>query len=1378
MKKCLNVLLIIILLINIVIIIYTVPNQSSASTIDTPLSSSNASFIGETMGDISAHCVANAGDVNGDGYDDFLIGAPWNNDGISGGGKAYLIFGNNTGWKMDFNLSQANASFIGTSYKEYLGWKVTGGGDINNDGYDDFLIGAYRNNEVGTEAGKVYLIFGRNSGWMNNTPINSISNASFRGENATDQAGIGISCSGDVNGDGFDDILIGACTNDQAGTEAGKIYLILGKSSNWSLNTSLLNADASFLGEKASNKAGFSLSISGDVNGDGFDDILIGAPDNKEGGMMPNYPYDGAGQIYLYFGKKNGWSNNVSLINSDASFIGEYAGDHAGVSVSIARDLNNNGFDDILIGSHMNDSAGINSGKAYLIFGNSSGWKMDINLSQVNTSFIGESKGDLAGNSISGVGDTNGDGINDFLVSAIANSENGFASGQTYLFLGKKSGWINNSNLSTADASFWGEYISDGAGYIVAGGGDYNGDGFDDILIGAESNDEGGKSAGQTYLIFPDQNSRPLTISTLKLYEDSTYVTETFQVKNGHYVYIELTGADGNSTQKNVAEVIVNSTSTDVKGFKVRLYETGLNTGIFRGKIRVNWISHESHKWIGAKKGEIVNVSSYKNPTKYDTVIVLNGDPQINPIQDNQNAIEDNFYNETYNFSDPDSDPVSWQFNSNATWLNWGSSNHTLYGTPTNNDVGSYWVNINISDGDGGFDEHNFSLKVENIPPKIITSDLISAVEDSQYYNDYNSSDDNQGTISWSLITNSTWLNINQNSGILSGIPTNSEVGIFWVNVTVNDGNSGTDFTNFTLNVVNTNDRPIIITPNNLTAIEDVYYQVNYQVYEEDIGDSVTWYIDTNASWLYFGTTTGILSGTPSNDDVGWYDVNISCHDDSFIFDYTEFILTVNNTNDFPIITTNDIITVNEDEYYENDYDAVEIDNGDSISWILNTNASWLKISSETGLLNGTPENSDVGTYWVNVTVIDSHNGFDRTNFTLAVININDPPIISTLDVIEASVNKQYCVDYNATDIDSPLSQFTWLLATNATWLSFNSVSGILVGTPAQSDAGWYLVNITVDDGDGGQDWHEFILTVIPVEEPEPYNHPPAIITDYIGTATVSKKYYVDYNATDDNTSIELLVWSLDTNATWLSIDATTGILSGTPSEADVGWYWVNVSVNDGEGGWCYQEFTLVVIKDTIEPPLPPSLSSPKMMPKNGDTDTVFIFSVDYNHPDDEPPDTIQVVIDSDAFDLTYMNGYYEFSTKLSEGNHTYYFTTTLNKFIIITDELETGYIEKAEIIDPDGENGDDDGNDSNMMLYAGLVVIIIIIIILVLIFLLVLRKESKEEPIEETSQQVPSQLPLSQPLPPPQINVPPQILYPTIPTAAEPETIEEFVEE
>ncbi|MCK5560674.1 MAG: Ig-like domain-containing protein, partial [Thermoplasmata archaeon] len=351
-----------------------------------------------------------------------------------------------------------------------------------------------------------------------------------------------------------------------------------------------------------------------------------------------------------------------------------------------------------------------------------------------------------------------------------------------------------------------------------------------------------------------------------------------------------------------------------------------------------------------------------------------------------------------------------------------------------------------------------------------------------QYKNDYNSTDDNQGIITWSLFTNSSWLNINKNSGVISGIPDNEDVGIYYVNVTVDDGNGGMDFSNFSINVFNTNDRPLIITPNNLTAIEDVYYDVDYEAEDVDIGDSLTWNIESNASWLFIDINTGILTGTPDNYEVGCYNINISCKDDSEAFDFTEFILTVININDFPVITTEDIITAYEDIYYENDYDAIEIDIGDSISWSLQTNASWLEIDSETGLVQGIPDNSDVGTYWVNVTCTDNNEGFDFHYFELTVINTNDVPILMPIEDITLTYEDQYYEQiYNYIDIDS--DEVDWTFKTNATWLNWGKENHTLFGTPINNDVGSYWVRINITDNHGGFDEHYFNLNVINVND-------------------------------------------------------------------------------------------------------------------------------------------------------------------------------------------------------------------------------------------------------------------------------------------------------
>ncbi len=476
---------------------------------DTDLGDSLASFVGEDIDNLAGFSVAGAGDVNGDGYDDILIGAIYNKEGGLDAGQTYLIFGKKAEWSMDTNLSNVDASFWGEDAYDGSGYSVAGAGDVNGDGYDDILIGAIWNDEGGSDAGQTYLILGKTTGWSMDTDL-STADASFRGEDSNDQSGRAVSGAGDVNGDGFDDLLIGAPYDENGGTDAGQTYLILGKASGWSMDTNLSNADASFWGEDEGDEAGTSVSSAGDVNGDGYDDILIGAPKNEDRGFN-------SGKTYLIFGKASGWSMDTNLSEADASFRGEDSGDYSGVSVAGAQDVNKDGYADILIGAPGNDEVGLGAGQSYLIFGKASGWSLVSDLSEADASFRGEDEGDESGWSIAGAGDVNGDGYDDILIGALFNSDGGLETGQNYLIRGKSSGWSMDADLSNADASYRGENIGDKSGWSVAGAGDVNGDGYDDLLIGARWNEDGGSNAGQTYLvlssidpIFPPENDPPV----------------------------------------------------------------------------------------------------------------------------------------------------------------------------------------------------------------------------------------------------------------------------------------------------------------------------------------------------------------------------------------------------------------------------------------------------------------------------------------------------------------------------------------------------------------------------------------------------------------------------------------------------------------------------------------------------------------------------------------------------------------------------------------------------------------------------------------------------------------------------------------------------
>jgi len=391
------------------------------------------------------------------------------------------------------DLGDSNASFLGEVAGD-LCREVAGAGDVNGDGFDDFLIGAMSSDENGDLAGQTYLVLGKKYGWSLDYDL-SKADASFLGKYPGDLSGASLAGAGDVNGDGFDDILIGARYSDTGGFGSGQAYLIFGKASRWWMDTALSKSDASFTGEDVSDAAGWAVAGAGDVNGDGYDDILISAMHDEEGGTD-------AGQTYLILGKASGWSMDVDLSNADASFIGEEEDDDSGCSVTGAGDVNGDGYDDLLIAAYHNDEGGIDAGQTYLIFGKSSGWSMDTDLSFADASFIGEDDYDLTGGSVAGVGDVDGDGYDDILIGAPNDDEGGFRAGQSYLILGKASGWSMDTDLSDADASFWGEDTEDRAGFSVAGAGNVNGDEYDDILIGALGDEAGGgTNSGQTYII-------------------------------------------------------------------------------------------------------------------------------------------------------------------------------------------------------------------------------------------------------------------------------------------------------------------------------------------------------------------------------------------------------------------------------------------------------------------------------------------------------------------------------------------------------------------------------------------------------------------------------------------------------------------------------------------------------------------------------------------------------------------------------------------------------------------------------------------------------------------------------------------------------------
>ena len=385
------------------------------------------------------YAVAGAGDVNGDTFDDVLVGA-YRVEGSTG--QAYLYAGSATGLTTD-----AAVTFEGESGNGDFGRAVAGAGDVNGDGYDDVIIGAQRYPLTGAY-GRAYVYLGAAS-WPSTTASTTLT-----GTASGDYFGCDVAGAGDVDGDGYDDVLVGAYAYSRY---LGGAFLYMGSA------TGLTATPAVVLSGSASSRFGESLDGAGDVNGDGYHDVVIGA----------YYDGYGYGRIALYLGAASGLSTTP-----DMAVSGTTASMRLGSTVAGAGDVDGDGYDDVLVGS---DGG---AGAAYVYTGSATGVS-----STPRTTLTGLLSHDYA-SAVAAAGDVNGDGYADVLVSAAYGTVR--IAGEVYLYEGGPAG-----TPTTATATLTGEVSGDYFGAAIDGAGDVDGDGYDDVIVGAPLH---GDYAGKAYV--------------------------------------------------------------------------------------------------------------------------------------------------------------------------------------------------------------------------------------------------------------------------------------------------------------------------------------------------------------------------------------------------------------------------------------------------------------------------------------------------------------------------------------------------------------------------------------------------------------------------------------------------------------------------------------------------------------------------------------------------------------------------------------------------------------------------------------------------------------------------------------------------------------
>jgi hypothetical protein len=514
---------------------------------------------GASVADLSGHSVSGVGDVNGDGIDDLAIGAP---NASPGGrmqaGTSYVVFGRATGFPANFELASLSAdaggdgsegfTLTGIGPDDRSATSVSGAGDVNGDGIGDLVIGApgAYPRPGAADAGESYVVFGSASGFPGTFDLQQLFPAAggdgsrgfvLTGIFAGGAAGASVSAAGDVNGDGIDDLAIGApSANPRPGTvDVGESYVVFGRTSSFQAVFELqrlfpaLGGDGSqgfvLKGIDSNDTSGASISAAGDVNGDGIGDLAVGAPG----------AHGGAGETYVVFGRSTSFPAVFELRrlspteggDGTEGFVlkGVDGGDESGISVSTAGDVNGDGIGDLLIGAdHAAPNAQDMAGESYVVFGRGAGFPAAFELQRLfgaaggdgTEGFVvkGIDAGDESGFSVSNAGDTNGDGVDDLIIGAYRAGPNGQTrAGESYLVLGRTTAFpaaIELRNLfpalggdGTEGTVLKGIVSNDTAGFSASGAGDVNGDGIDDVVLGARNADPGGRpAAGESYVVF------------------------------------------------------------------------------------------------------------------------------------------------------------------------------------------------------------------------------------------------------------------------------------------------------------------------------------------------------------------------------------------------------------------------------------------------------------------------------------------------------------------------------------------------------------------------------------------------------------------------------------------------------------------------------------------------------------------------------------------------------------------------------------------------------------------------------------------------------------------------------------------------------------
>lgn len=409
--------------------------------------------------------VSTAGDVNGDGYADVIVGAPRYDSGQSNEGAAFVYHGSQTGLSMS-----PDWMVVGAQTDARLGGAVGTSGDVNGDNYADVIIGAVYYDNGQTDEGRAFVYHGSGTG------LSAMPDWIAESDSSSAYFGRSVGTAGDVDGNGYDDVVVGASGYDGGLANQGRVYFYHGSAAG-------LSDTPDWIAEGNQEQAhlGRAVGTAGDVNGDGYSDVIVGA-----------WGYDSGqtdeGRAYVYHGALVGLSTAP-----DWMIEGDQDGAKLGYSVGTAGDVNGDGYTDVIVGAYQYDQDDADEGSASVYYGSATGLSATAdwtaNGDQANLWF---------GHAVGTAGDVDGDGYHDVIVGAPYSHDDQAGGGWVAAYQGSPIGLSPVPNWLA-----YNDQIGARFGFSLGTAGDVNGDGFPEVIVGSHWYDgsEEDEGAASVYLV-------------------------------------------------------------------------------------------------------------------------------------------------------------------------------------------------------------------------------------------------------------------------------------------------------------------------------------------------------------------------------------------------------------------------------------------------------------------------------------------------------------------------------------------------------------------------------------------------------------------------------------------------------------------------------------------------------------------------------------------------------------------------------------------------------------------------------------------------------------------------------------------------------------